>query len=149
LSFLKYIAITAVTAAVLSVLIHGGAFGKQCTFYEDGSNSCNKKINKNQWDCNTMGNKICGNNNNNNNDNHKKHTSQNFQDFKEDLNIIEANEATNHPTPINQNIFIVCNMWKVCQELYTDNYMSSYIMKDLCYNFDNDLYTFSIKDITN
>jgi hypothetical protein len=134
---LRNLAITAVTAAVLSVLIHGVAFGGKCTFYEDGSNSCNKKINKNQWDCSTMGNKICGN------------KSQNFQDLKEDLNIIQANEATSNPTMIQENKMIVCNMWKVCQEIDTDDYMDSDALKQLWYNFDNDLDTFNIKDITN
>ncbi|HEX7179139.1 MAG TPA: hypothetical protein VF220_05390 [Nitrososphaeraceae archaeon] len=37
MSFLKYIAITSVTIATLSVLIHGGAFG----MYEDQVEICN------------------------------------------------------------------------------------------------------------
>jgi hypothetical protein len=137
LSLLKYISISVVTSAILVLLIHQGAFGDKCTFYEDGSNSCNKKINKNQWDCNTMGNKICGK------------TTQNFQDFKEDLNIIQANEATDNPTQINEDQFIICNMWKVCQEIDSDDYMDSDALKQLWYNFDNDLDTFDIKDVTN
>jgi hypothetical protein len=40
MSYLKYIAITAVTIAAMSLLIHGGAFGKTCQTYEDGSYSC-------------------------------------------------------------------------------------------------------------
>lgn len=133
------IAITTIAIVSLSLMIHGGVFGGECTFYEDGSNSCNKKINKNQWDCSTMGNKICGN----------SKQSQNFKDFKEDLNIIKANEGTDHYTPIQEDQFIVCNMWQVCQEINADNYMSKKSLDKLWYNFDNDLDTFDIKDVTN
>ena len=75
--------------------------------------------------------------------------SQNFLDFKEDLNIIQANEGTDHPTPIYEDQFIVCNMWEVCQVIDTDDFMSRHASEKLWYNFDNDLDTFNIKDLTN
>ena len=75
--------------------------------------------------------------------------SQNFQDFKEDLNIIKANEATNNPEPIFEDQFIVCNMWQVCQVIDIDDYMSRKASDKLWYNFDNNLDTFDVKDITN
>lgn len=135
------IVITTIAIMTMSLLIHGGTFGKQCEIFEDGSNSCNKKINEDQWDCNTMGNKICGNDN--------KPQSQNFEDFKEDLNIIEANERTNHPIEIYEDQMIVCNMWKVCQEIDTDDYMSQESMDKLWNNFDKELDTFDMKDALN
>ena len=70
-------------------------------------------------------------------------------DFKEDLNIIKANEATNHPEPIYEDQFIVCNMWEVCQVIDIDDYMSKKSSDRLWNNFDRELDTFDIKDITN
>lgn len=74
---------------------------------------------------------------------------QSFQDFKEDLNVIKANEGTNKPTMIQEDQFIICNMWQVCQTIDSDDYMTKKSLDKLWNNFDKDLDTYTVKDIIN
>jgi hypothetical protein len=69
--------------------------------------------------------------------------SQNFQDFKEDLNIIQANEATDNPTLIYEDQYEICNFESVCTVVNIDDSMGDEMQKELQYRFNHDLDTYS------